>query len=97
MYLQNYPFQNSEQLPIEILTRDLWYGAQTLVFQTPEKEKHTFVKFHFLECPLGYFPVSTGDWLYKEQMARVLIISFLYCQVIENSFFKFLQLILYFL
>lgn len=97
MHLQNYPFQNSEQLPIEILNRNLWYGTQTLVFQTPENEDHTFAKFHFLECPLGYFPVSTGDWLYKEQVGRVLIISLAYCQVIEKFFFKPLQLILYFL
>lgn len=94
MYLQNFSYQNSEQLSIEILNRDLWFGAQTLVFQTPEKEKHTFAKFHFLECPLGYFPVSIGDWLYKEQVGHVLIISLAYCQVIENFFFKPLQIIL---
>lgn len=48
MYLQNYHFQNSEQLPIEILNRYLWYDAQTLVFQIQRKKSIHLLNFIFL-------------------------------------------------
>lgn len=70
MQLQNQPFQNLKQLPIEILNMCLWCGVHILILQTLQGETHPFAKFRFFWVPfwLGHF----------------LIISLACCQMIEN-------------
>lgn len=49
MWLQNQPFRNSRQKPIEIPNRiqNQLYSVHMLIFQTLQIETHLPTKFHF--------------------------------------------------